>query len=82
MTTMYKIHANEPFTRLTLEKSDKKFVWEVPYEDVDATDDMMQAIYTVMIGMGFHPDTVLTAMGNFINERSDNLKTIEKDNVI
>lgn len=67
------------FTRLTLEQSDKKIVWEVPYEDVDGTDDMMQAIYTIMIGMTFTPSTVFASMGNFINEKSKDLEVIEKE---
>lgn len=67
------------FTRLTLEQSDKKIVWEVPYEDVDGTEDMMQAIYTIMIGMTFTPSTVFASMGNFINEKSKDLEVIEKE---
>ena len=67
------------FTRLTLEQSDKKIVWEVPYEDVDGTDDMMQAIYTIMIGMTFTPSTIFASMGNFINEKSKDLEVIEKE---
>ena len=68
------------FTRLILEQSDKKIVWEVPYEDVDATDDMMQAIYTIMSGMTFCPSTIYASMGNFINENCKDLEVIEKEN--
>ena len=69
----------EQFTRLTLEQSDKKIVWEVPYEDVDGIDDMMQAIYTIMVGMTFNPVTVYRSMASFVNEYSDELEVVEKD---
>ena len=64
------------FTRLTLEQSDKKIVWEVPYEDVDAIDDMLHAIYTIMVGMTFHPDTVIHAFASFLQEKASNLYDI------
>ena len=66
----------EKFTRLTLEQSDKKVVWEVPYEDVDGVDDMMQAIYTIMIGMTFGSDTIYSAMASYLNERARHLFNI------
>lgn len=61
------MYNKEPFTRLTLEQSDKKIVWEVPYEDVGG-DEIMQAINTIMIGMTFSPDTVLDCMAGYLAE--------------
>lgn len=55
------------FTRLTLEQSDKKVVWEIPFEDVSA-EDMFDALKTVMIGMTFHPDTFLHGMASYLSE--------------
>ena len=66
----------EQFTRLTLEQSDKKIVWEVPYEDVDGCDDMIHAIYTIMIGMTFGSDTIYSAMASYLNERAKHLFAI------
>ncbi|MBQ3414863.1 MAG: hypothetical protein IJH39_05855 [Clostridia bacterium] len=63
---------DKKFTRLTVEQSNKKIIWEVPYEDVSG-DDMMQAINTLMIGMTFHPDTVLYSMAGFLEEYGHNL---------
>ena len=64
---------NEPkFTRLTIEQSDKKVVWEVPYEDVSASD-MMEAINTLMIGITFTPETVLHAMAGYLEECGSDL---------
>jgi len=56
---------DKKFTRLTVEQSNKKIVWEVPYEDVDG-EDMMAAINTLMVGMTFHPNTVLHCMAGFL----------------
>ncbi len=61
------MYNKEPFTRLTLEQSDKKIIWEVPYEDVGG-DEIMQAINTMMIGMTFSPDTVLRCMAGYLEE--------------
>ena len=67
---------DEPkFTRLTLEQSDKKIVWEVPYEDVGG-DDLMEAINTVMIGLTFTPDSVIHCMAGFIEGHGQNLYDI------
>ena len=58
----------ENFTRLTLEQSDRKIVWEVPYEDVTG-NDLMQAIETIMVGMTFIPDSVYRSMYEYAKER-------------
>lgn len=70
----------DKFTRLTLEQSDKKIVWEVPYEDVDGVDDMMQAIYTIMIGMTFGSDTIYSVMASYLNEHARHLFHITEIN--
>ena len=63
------------FTRLTLEQSDRKIVWEVPFEDVSG-DDMMQAIYTIMVGMTFFPTTVYHSMAGYLEEYASDLYDI------
>ena len=69
------------FTRLTLEQNDKKIVWEVPFDDVDG-ENMMDAIKTIMIGMTFHPDTIIDCMASYVNEWGKNLyDIIEKKNL-
>lgn len=70
----------DSFTRLTLEQSDKKIVWEKPYEDVDGVDDMMQAIYTIMIGMTFGSDTIYSAMASYLNEHARHLFYVQEIN--
>lgn len=62
----------ENFTRLTLEQSDKKLVWEVPYEDVSG-DELIEAINTLMIGLTFTPETVIHSMAGFLEEYGHNL---------
>jgi hypothetical protein len=55
------------FTRLTLEQSDKKITWEVPYEDATG-EDLVQAFYSLMIGMTFLPTTVRQSMQEFVED--------------
>lgn len=55
------------FTRLTLEQSDKKITWEVPYEDVTG-EDLVQAFYSLMIGMTFLPTTIRQSMQEFVED--------------
>jgi len=58
----------EKFTRLTLEQGDLKVTWAVPYDDVTG-DDMMKAIRTIMVGMGFSEKTIAASMAAFIEEQ-------------
>lgn len=58
---------NKKFTRLTLEQKDLRLVYEVPYDDVSG-DDMVQALRTIMIGMTFCDDTVLSSFVRYVNE--------------
>ena len=44
------------------------YTWEVPYDDVTG-DDMMKAIRTIMIGMGFSEKTIAASMAAFIEEQ-------------
>ena len=62
----------ENFTRLTLEQSNKKIVYEFPSEDVSG-DDLVQALYTIMIGMTFTPESVIHTFAGFIEEYGHNL---------
>ena len=69
---------NKDFTRLTLEQSDRKIVYELPYEDV-TNNDMVDALVTIMTGMTFFPATIEDGFVNYINENSDYYKVINKD---
>ena len=69
---------NKDFTRLTLEQSDRKIVYELPYEDV-TNNDMVEALVTIMTGMTFFPSTIEDGFVNYINENSDYYKVVNKD---
>jgi len=62
----------DPFTRLTVETSDGKIIWEVPYEDVTG-EDMLNALNTLMIGMTFAQETVYHAMADWLNDHANDL---------
>ncbi len=57
----------DKFTRLTLEQSDKKITWEVPYEDATG-EDLVQAFYALMIGISFLPVTIRQSMREFVED--------------
>ena len=58
---------NKKYTKLTLEKNDLKIEYELPYDDVDG-NYMLQAFKTIMIGMTFSEDAILSAFASYINE--------------
>lgn len=61
------MNSQNKFTKLTLEQPDKKMAWEVPYEDVSVTE-LCEALYSLLIGMTFSPETVARGMKNFLEE--------------
>ena len=70
---------NKKFTRLTVEQSDKKITWEVPYEDVDG-ELMVDAFKTLLVGMTFNPNSVPNILANWLMSNAYDLYDIyEKD---
>lgn len=57
----------DKFTRFTVEQSDKKIVWETPFEDITG-EDCIQALETLMMGLTFLPITIRKAMQTYIDE--------------
>ena len=70
---------SKKFTRLTLEQNDLKLVWEVPYKDVTG-EDMLQAIYTLMVGMTFNEKIIFNSMANFLMENAYDIFEITEKN--
>lgn len=69
---MYNDEDEKQFTRLTLENNDVKIVYELPSYDCNG-EDMMHAIYTIMIGMTFLPRTIYNSMAEYLREYADDL---------
>ena len=63
------------FTRLTVEQSDKKITWEVPYEDVDG-ELMIDAFKTLLVGMTFSPNSVPHILANWLMSNAYDLYDI------
>ena len=57
----------DKFTRFTVEQSDRKIVWETPFEDISG-EDCIQALETLMIGLTFLPTTIRKSMQTYIDE--------------
>lgn len=66
MNHWIKMNQNK-FTKLTLEQPDKKITWEIPHDDISASE-LCEALYSLMIGFTFAPQTVITGMKNFLAE--------------
>ena len=62
----YMGNQNELPTILTLKNSNGVITYELPW-DVGA-DDIINAVYSAMIGMTFSPDGILQAMQDFVND--------------
>lgn len=57
----------DKFTRFTVEQSDKKIVWETPFEDISG-EDCIEALETLMTGLTFLPTTIRKSMQTYIDE--------------
>lgn len=57
------------FTRFTAENSDKKIVWETPFEDISG-EDCIYALETLMTGLTFLPKTIVKCMKDYVDEHS------------
>lgn len=57
----------DKFTRFTVEQSDRKIVWETPFEDISG-EDCIQALETLMTGLTFLPTTIRKSMQTYIDE--------------
>lgn len=72
----------EQFTRLTIEQSDNKVIWEIPYEDVTGSE-LIQALKTLMVGITFSESSFESSLADYINNNSlkyEVLERVENDN--
>lgn len=66
-----------PPTKITFQTGERTITLELPWDA--GADDIIQAVYTAMIGMTFHPDCVTDAMEQFVEEHKPLLNENEKD---
>lgn len=72
----------EKFTRLTIEQSDHKVIWEIPYEDVTGSE-LIQALKTLMVGITFSESSFESSLAGYLNNntlRYEVLERVENDN--
>lgn len=55
--------------RLSLTNYNRTHTFQSPYED-EPIEDIIHAFYSLMIGATWHPDTVIDAMRNFVEEHT------------
>lgn len=70
---------NDKFTRLTVEQSDRKLTWEVPYEDVGG-EEVVQACASLMFGLTFLPITIIQSMRDYVEENKYILEKYNEEN--
>ena len=70
----------EMYTRITLEQSMKKASWEIPFEDISASD-ILDAFSTIALCLRFGPSDIIEAAIHFINVNSEEWE-IAKDGFI
>lgn len=58
---------DEVKTRLIFENGEDRFVWESPYSDV-TMEDILNALYGMLVGKTWTPATVIKAMKDFADE--------------
>lgn len=64
------IESDKCLTKLSLEIGDTTVSWEVPFNDCGA-DDIVNALYGLMVAHTWLPASVIDAMHNFSEERLD-----------
>lgn len=73
------MNTNEKFTRLTVEQQDCKIVYELSYDDIN-TEDLLQGLKTLMIGMSFSENTIYKGMVDFLSDNcADKYEIIKKE---
>lgn len=73
------MNENEKFTRLTVEQQDCKIIYELSYDDIN-TEDLLQGLKTLMIGMSFSENTIYKGMVDFLSDNcADKYEIIKKE---
>lgn len=73
-----RVYREEDPAYLKMHSFETTVTVETPHHDSNAAD-WVQAFYCVMIGMTFHPLSVIGAMKDFVDEHSFEFKNSEND---
>jgi len=57
-----------PPTKFTVQTGHRTIIQELPWDA--GADDLCDAFYTALVGMTFHPDGIIQAMKEFVEERT------------
>lgn len=58
---------DEAKTRLVFETDENRYIWESPYLDV-TMDDILNALYGILVSATWQPETVIKCMKDFAEE--------------
>lgn len=60
---------NEVLTRITVENYDKRYIVESPYSDGNLIEDLPELVYSILLMVGYHQDTINKALVELAEER-------------
>ena len=49
---------DEVLTRITVEHYDKRYIVESPYSDGNLIEELPDLLYSILLMVGYHPDTI------------------------
>ena len=49
---------DEVLTRITVEHYDKRYIVESPYSDGNLIEELPNLLYSILLMVGYHPDTI------------------------
>ena len=60
---------DEVLNRITVEHYDKRYVVESPYSDGNIIEDLTQLMYSILLMVGYHPDTINKTLVELAEEK-------------
>ena len=60
---------DEVLTRITVEHYDKRYIVESPYSDGNLIEELPELVYSILLMVGYHPDTINRTLVELVEEK-------------
>ena len=60
---------DEVLTRITVEHYDKRYIVESPYSDGNLIEELPNLLYSILLMVGYHPDTINSELVELAKEK-------------
>ena len=60
---------DEVLTRITVENYDKRYIVESPYSDGNLIEELPELVYSILLMVGYHPDTINRTLVELAEEK-------------